>query len=152
MVGCCSNAHSGETCAAYNARIGGDPDYVASLRAIRGASKPCPHCGMDIQLQGGCDHVRCPSCHLDWCWRCGGKQVRRCLKMRARRRAICTLVFRPLILYVLYACLYVCPLDLLQMTGTMMRSCANCKQMYLDHRYVIQPGILVCIGRAVRDV
>jgi hypothetical protein len=59
----------------YNARIGGDPTYVASIRVIRGACKPCPHCGMDIQLQGGCDHVRCPSCHKDWCWRCGGKQV-----------------------------------------------------------------------------
>jgi hypothetical protein len=49
-------------------------------------SVPCSHCGMAIVKDSGCDHVVCPSCHLDMCYRCRthrhltGKVTRSCSK------------------------------------------------------------------------
>lgn len=70
-----SAAHPGMTCAAYMARQSQDPDIQASLAVLESTTKPCPHCGAGIEHAGGCDHVRCPACHLDFCWRCGSTQL-----------------------------------------------------------------------------
>jgi hypothetical protein len=49
-----------------------------------GDAVPCSHCGMAIHKDSGCDHVVCPSCHLDMCYRCRthlhltGKVIRSC--------------------------------------------------------------------------
>jgi hypothetical protein len=36
---------------------------------IMGA-KPCPSCGINIEKQGGCDHMTCHRCHHGFCWQC----------------------------------------------------------------------------------
>lgn len=36
--------------------------------------KLCPNksCGVETQLNGGCDHIECKMCKTHWCWRCRG--------------------------------------------------------------------------------
>jgi hypothetical protein len=59
-VPCQRPAHPGETCAEYKARIKGRVDEEdKSLKAIEKTTKPCPKCGVKVQKNGGCDHVRC---------------------------------------------------------------------------------------------
>jgi hypothetical protein len=55
-----------------------------TARALATWTKPCSHCGCRLQKAAGCDHVICPSCRQDLCWRCGthvhltGHVVRHC--------------------------------------------------------------------------
>jgi hypothetical protein len=157
---------------------------VGRPQAIHADTKPCPHCGMDIELRGGCDHVRCPACKQDWCWTCGGKEVcpplcavacawpalpahgPRCRAGAASPLRCFPFVHlpscgprvggapilhpRPFLHCFLWdhaslprhrtACVHrvrvcgpVCACG--QMSGTLMRTCATCKQIYLDHQY-----------------
>jgi len=32
--------------------------------------KPCPGCGADTERNGGCSHMTCPQCQVEWCWNC----------------------------------------------------------------------------------
>ena len=42
-----------------------------SEKAIRELCKPCSHCGIPFWKEDGCDHVVCPICKNDMCFRCG---------------------------------------------------------------------------------
>ena len=33
----------------------------------------CPGCKVLTEHIGGCDHMTCPICKQDWCWKCGNK-------------------------------------------------------------------------------
>lgn len=35
-------------------------------------TKPCPQCGMQIQKNGGCRHMKCGKCEYELCWDCMG--------------------------------------------------------------------------------
>ncbi|KZM19425.1 uncharacterized protein EKO05_0003094 [Ascochyta rabiei] len=35
-------------------------------------AKPCPKCGVNIEKQGGCDHMNCRRCRHNFCWECLG--------------------------------------------------------------------------------
>ncbi|CAH6418191.1 Hypothetical protein HVR_LOCUS58 [uncultured virus] len=35
-------------------------------------TKPCPQCGTKIEKNGGCPHIKCGKCDLDFCWKCKG--------------------------------------------------------------------------------
>ena len=32
--------------------------------------KKCPHCGIIIEKQSGCNHITCSKCGHQWCWLC----------------------------------------------------------------------------------
>ncbi|CAJ0578787.1 unnamed protein product, partial [Mesorhabditis spiculigera] len=34
-------------------------------------TKKCPGCQVSTEKNGGCSHMSCGNCHLDWCWICG---------------------------------------------------------------------------------
>lgn len=59
-------------------------DLVETERVLQQHTKPCSHCGGRIQKEAGCDHVVCPACRHDMCYKCGthehltGKVIRTC--------------------------------------------------------------------------
>ena len=79
------SAHPNETCAQYQKRQKTRAEKK-SEKAISRFTKACSHCGGRIQKDSGCDHVICPACNNDMCYRCGtheyltGKVVRTCGK------------------------------------------------------------------------
>ena len=63
--------HFGFTCQLYKA-CKGDVDY--GLREYMKTDKNnralCPSCGIPIEKNGGCMHVKCKACKTHICWRC----------------------------------------------------------------------------------
>jgi hypothetical protein len=57
-----------------------------SEASLKQWTKSCSHCGARIHKAAGCDHVLCPACHHDMCFKCGthlhlsGKVIRSCSK------------------------------------------------------------------------
>jgi hypothetical protein len=45
-----------------------DASSIASIKAL--GAKPCPKCGINIEKQGGCDHMTCHRCRHNFCWQC----------------------------------------------------------------------------------
>lgn len=88
------SAHAQETCHEYLHRLNktppstnddGDGDVMLlSEQVILRATVACSHCRGRIQKAAGCDHVVCPACRQDMCYRCGtheyltGKVIRIC--------------------------------------------------------------------------
>ena len=50
------------------------PDFGATFTNIKVLlfTKPCPNCGMQIQKNGGCRHMKCSKCNYELCWDCMG--------------------------------------------------------------------------------
>mmetsp|Transcript_14830 Transcript_14830/g.19412 ORF Transcript_14830/g.19412 Transcript_14830/m.19412 type:complete len:448 (+) Transcript_14830:114-1457(+) len=94
------NAHAPTTlaCQAYMDSL----QVQESERVLQKHTRPCPHCGCRIFKHAGCDHVVCPACHEDMCFKCG---------------------------------------EYKHLTGKLVRTCQNCNQGYLDHRYDYQHRI-----------
>ena len=71
-----------ESCLIYEQSL----RFQASEQVLESHTRPCPHCGARIFKDAGCDHIVCPSCHEDFCWKCGsheflvGKLTRTCKK------------------------------------------------------------------------
>jgi len=42
----------------------------SSQRWIRSKAKRCPECRVNIQKNGGCDHMTCTKCKCEFCWVC----------------------------------------------------------------------------------
>ncbi len=49
-------------------------DYRVTTPLQLPNTKPCSHCGAALQKYAGCDHVVCPACHNDMCFKCGTHQ------------------------------------------------------------------------------
>lgn len=45
-------------------------DELASIKAILGDSKLCPHCNMAIFKTAGCNIMQCENCGKSFCYRC----------------------------------------------------------------------------------
>lgn len=41
-----------------------------SCNWIASNTKKCPRCQVSIEKNGGCNHIQCRSCLLDFCWIC----------------------------------------------------------------------------------
>ena len=48
-----------------------EKDEIDMLNKLGIKTKNCPKCCESIEKAEGCDHVRCPFCQTDFCWRCG---------------------------------------------------------------------------------
>ncbi|VDD74026.1 unnamed protein product [Mesocestoides corti] len=46
------------------------PSELASCSLIAVTCKPCPRCRSQTAKDGGCNHVTCSQCGLEWCWIC----------------------------------------------------------------------------------
>ncbi|KAF2705413.1 hypothetical protein K504DRAFT_440606 [Pleomassaria siparia CBS 279.74] len=69
--------HEGETCEEYSTRATVEhhaADEAASLQFLSDMKdcKKCPglECGINIQKDGGCDHMTCNKCEHEFCWLC----------------------------------------------------------------------------------
>jgi hypothetical protein len=45
-----------------------DAKSLAEIKKI--GAKPCPKCGVNIDKDGGCDHMTCHTCRHNFCWQC----------------------------------------------------------------------------------
>lgn len=52
-----------------------DRDSLATIEEI---SKPCPGCLTKTERDGGCMHIHCSRCQMDWCWLCDKEWNREC--------------------------------------------------------------------------
>jgi hypothetical protein len=43
----------------------------SSVAWVRQNCKPCPRCRVPIFKDGGCNHVHCSICAVNFCWKCG---------------------------------------------------------------------------------
>ncbi|XP_041351237.1 E3 ubiquitin-protein ligase parkin-like [Gigantopelta aegis] len=43
---------------------------VQTQTVICETTKPCPRCHTRTERDGGCMHMACPRCNLEWCWMC----------------------------------------------------------------------------------
>jgi hypothetical protein len=72
----CKNSHQGLTCEEF-VRNGGDLDQglLAKYKDEMNV-RDCPRCKASIEKNGGCNHMRCEKCKLDFCWVCMQARVR----------------------------------------------------------------------------
>lgn len=54
------------------------PSDLASRCLIAVTCKPCPRCRSQTNKDGGCNHVQCSVCGLEWCWICSKNWDRAC--------------------------------------------------------------------------
>eukprot|EP01117_Protostelium_nocturnum_P000797 TRINITY_DN109_c1_g1_i1.p1 TRINITY_DN109_c1_g1~~TRINITY_DN109_c1_g1_i1.p1 ORF type:complete len:564 (-),score=161.84 TRINITY_DN109_c1_g1_i1:114-1805(-) len=45
-------------------------DVGATNQWIKKMTSKCPSCRSNIQKNGGCNHMTCPTCHHQFCWEC----------------------------------------------------------------------------------
>mmetsp|Transcript_2255 Transcript_2255/g.3463 ORF Transcript_2255/g.3463 Transcript_2255/m.3463 type:complete len:579 (+) Transcript_2255:144-1880(+) len=57
------------SCSDYEASTQDETRVNSELISI--ISKPCPGCGIAVCKSEGCNHMKCPSCEVSFCWLCG---------------------------------------------------------------------------------
>jgi hypothetical protein len=66
-----ANAHPGEECAKYSERTLNENKVNEDF--INETTKECPGCSAHTFKTGGCNHMTCQHCKMDWCWLCNNK-------------------------------------------------------------------------------
>ena len=41
--------------------------------ALSAKAQNCPNCKIPVEKDEGCQYMKCPQCHHQWCWKCGRK-------------------------------------------------------------------------------
>ncbi|KAI6195897.1 RBR-type E3 ubiquitin transferase [Aphelenchoides besseyi] len=69
---CSSEDHRPASCSMMSRWATFKRDYVENANRlwISTNSKPCPKCRVNIEKNGGCDHITCRKCKHEFCWRC----------------------------------------------------------------------------------
>ena len=68
---CHSGFHLGDCQEEEEAKEGSsNPDNLSSWLTIKMSTKPCPECRTPTERDGGCMHMVCSKCKLEWCWVC----------------------------------------------------------------------------------
>jgi hypothetical protein len=79
------DGHPGKSCEEYDKEKAAKQNRKTEKK-IKRITKPCSHCGVPIEKEAGCDHIICPCCDEDMCYRCGthtylsGDTIRTCEK------------------------------------------------------------------------
>lgn len=69
-VSCGELWHDSVTCALLKKWIQCSLEDAESYKWIQENAKKCPKCTINIEKNGGCNHMRCRSCNYEFCWLC----------------------------------------------------------------------------------
>jgi len=67
---CLKEAHFPLSCAEWKQYRDTDADEKQLKYWMRFNTKQCPKCNTRIEKNGGCNHMKCKKCGLDFCWIC----------------------------------------------------------------------------------
>eukprot|EP00455_Lapot_gusevi_P043652 TRINITY_DN5339_c0_g1_i3.p1 TRINITY_DN5339_c0_g1~~TRINITY_DN5339_c0_g1_i3.p1 ORF type:complete len:585 (-),score=114.62 TRINITY_DN5339_c0_g1_i3:14-1768(-) len=69
---CLETAHAPASCQQFvKWRDLDKGDQNLDTKYLLTQTKPCPHCGVRTQKNGGCMYMSCIRCSKAWCWQCG---------------------------------------------------------------------------------
>ena len=69
---CGFETHAPADCNVTNAWIKKAKKESENLNWVMSHTKECPKCGVNIEKDGGCNHMKCSSCKYEFCWICEG--------------------------------------------------------------------------------
>lgn len=69
---CGFEIHSPADCTITTAWILKAKKESENLNWVLSHTKECPKCSVNIEKNGGCNHMACSSCKYEFCWICGG--------------------------------------------------------------------------------
>ncbi|QLQ78506.1 hypothetical protein HG537_0A07530 [Torulaspora globosa] len=70
--GCGYEIHAPADCNVANAWVKKARKESENLNWVLSHTKECPKCSVNIEKNGGCNHMVCSSCEYEFCWICGG--------------------------------------------------------------------------------
>mmetsp|Transcript_16307 Transcript_16307/g.34984 ORF Transcript_16307/g.34984 Transcript_16307/m.34984 type:complete len:884 (+) Transcript_16307:315-2966(+) len=74
---CLQPSHWPASCQATQRFIARHGALSVELGETAMSLKKCPACKVPIEKLGGCDHMRCTMCNVDFCWACGNSNAGR---------------------------------------------------------------------------
>ncbi|KAG0669380.1 E3 ubiquitin-protein ligase hel1 [Maudiozyma exigua] len=69
---CGFETHAPADCNVTNAWVKKAKKESENLNWVMSHTKECPKCGVNIEKDGGCNHMKCSSCKYEFCWICEG--------------------------------------------------------------------------------
>jgi ariadne-1 len=67
---CGREAHAPATCKQLRLWLQKEQDESETANWVAANTKPCPNCSSTIEKNGGCNHMSCSQCKLEFCWIC----------------------------------------------------------------------------------
>lgn len=71
--GCGFEMHAPADCNVANAWVKKAKKESENLNWVLAHTKECPKCSVNIEKNGGCNHMVCSSCKYEFCWICEGE-------------------------------------------------------------------------------
>lgn len=69
---CAREVHAPADCKVSEAWVKKAQAESENLNWVLAHTKECPKCGVNIEKNGGCNHMTCKSCAYEFCWVCEG--------------------------------------------------------------------------------